>query len=104
MIDDAYAEHDPGDSTFVAPKLGKTLVPQDSEFGEPVRREYRWLQTYTAAEWLELLRTASNHRLLPDDRREQLSPRSPTRLAPKAARISIAMSQPCGRCSASSWS
>jgi SAM-dependent methyltransferase len=72
MIDAAYAEHEPGNSTCVAPEPRKTLVPEDSEFGEAVRREYRWSQTFTAAEWLELLRTASNHRLLPDERREQL--------------------------------
>ena len=72
MIDDAYAEHEPGDTTFAASEPGKTLVPEDSEFGEAVRREYRWSQIYTAAEWLELLGTASNHRLLRDDRREQL--------------------------------
>jgi SAM-dependent methyltransferase len=72
MIDAAYAEHEPGNSTCVAPEPGKRLVPEDSEFGEAVRREYRWSQTFTAAEWLELLRTASNHRLHPDQRREQL--------------------------------
>jgi SAM-dependent methyltransferase len=55
MIDAAYAEHEPGNSTCVAPEPGKRLVPEDSEFGEAVRREYRWSQTFAAAEMVGAL-------------------------------------------------
>jgi SAM-dependent methyltransferase len=41
-------------------------------FAEPVRRDYGWSRTYTAGQWIDLIGTWSNHRLLPDARRARL--------------------------------
>jgi SAM-dependent methyltransferase len=71
-IDAVYAE--------LAPEIGHRgrsgggmpeLEPAPG-FGEPVRRDYRWARSYTTREWLDLLRTQSDHRMLPADRRESL--------------------------------
>lgn len=42
------------------------------DFGLPVERDYPWAQAYTTAEWLDLLRTHSNHSLLDPDRLDPL--------------------------------
>lgn len=47
-------------------------TPPGISFEAPVRRDHRWTQTYTTAEWLDLLRTHSNHRLLPPERLDPL--------------------------------
>ena len=56
-----------------------TDVPKDaSEFEESKRfgpvqfRRYEWEQTYTTAEYLDLLLTYSNHRALPQEARGNL--------------------------------
>lgn len=47
-------------------------MPEDISFGAPVERSYAWTKRYTAATWCDLMRTSSDHRMLPEDRREQL--------------------------------
>lgn len=42
------------------------------DFGLPVERDFPWAQAYTTAEWLDLLRTHSNHRLLEPDHLDRL--------------------------------
>lgn len=75
-IDEAYERH--------APELGglprqavvqdsdETWIPDDLSFDPPIDRTYAWTRTYSTADWLDLLRTHSNHRMLPPDRRERL--------------------------------
>ncbi|GAB3684773.1 class I SAM-dependent methyltransferase [Saccharopolyspora tripterygii] len=54
-------------------------IPRNSEefhrsrrFGAPEFHEYEWEAQYTSAEYLDLLRTYSDHRRMPDSAREQL--------------------------------
>jgi SAM-dependent methyltransferase len=42
------------------------------DFGPPLERDFPWTQAYTTEEWIELLRTHSNHRLLAPDRLDRL--------------------------------
>jgi SAM-dependent methyltransferase len=69
-IDAAYAEH--------APEISKqSFAPEErvtpgSSFGPPTVREYTFARDYTAADWVDLLRTSSDHRILPRARREAL--------------------------------
>jgi SAM-dependent methyltransferase len=76
-IDEIYDRLEPG--MGVLPSCGNLPrpdhddpVPDDLAFGEPVDREIHWSVTYTTAEWLDLLQTHSNHRLLPSDRLTRL--------------------------------
>jgi SAM-dependent methyltransferase len=50
-------------------------IPPDLSFGEPVRRSYPWAQDYTPDEWVALLRTQSDHRLLPSVQLDELTGR-----------------------------
>ena len=69
-IDAAYAKYAPEPSAqSLAPK---ERVTPGSAFGPPTVRAYAFSHDYTAAEWVDLLRTASDHRILPPDRREAL--------------------------------
>jgi SAM-dependent methyltransferase len=75
-IQRAYAEH--------APELVSRAVDTNTcenfrglfarapEFGEAQCREYPWHCAYDAADYLDLLRTHSDHRLLPPDRLQRL--------------------------------
>jgi hypothetical protein len=47
-------------------------VAPGSSIGEPVEREYRGRRDYPAEEWVQLMRTSSDHRVLPPERREPL--------------------------------
>jgi SAM-dependent methyltransferase len=47
-------------------------IPPGLAFGPPVSRSIPWAHTYTTAGWLDLLRTHSNHMVLPPERREAL--------------------------------
>ena len=47
-------------------------MPEGASFGTPVERSYPWSKTYTAATWCDLMRTSSDHRMLPEERRERL--------------------------------
>ena len=50
-------------------------MPAGLSFGEPVRRSYPWVTDYTADAWVALLRTQSDHRLLPPEQLDQLTDR-----------------------------
>jgi hypothetical protein len=41
-------------------------------FGPPESRDYWWAHHYTTEEWTDLMRSSSEHRMLPDDQRERL--------------------------------
>lgn len=59
---------------FMAPE-GPPADAADSAgpgFDARIERHYAWSRTFTTGEWLDLLRTQSDHRLLPDEQREQL--------------------------------
>lgn len=43
-----------------------------ARFGDPVVRHVRWEQQYTTAQYVELLGTYSDHRILPDQKRAEL--------------------------------
>jgi SAM-dependent methyltransferase len=64
----AYRLHAPGLDGL--PTIGNAGSPEwpgntaGLDFGLPVERDYPWAQAYTTSEWLDLLRTHSNHRLL----------------------------------------
>ena len=47
-------------------------TPARAAFGPPLERAYPWTCRYGAAEWTELMRTSSDHRMLPEERRETL--------------------------------
>jgi SAM-dependent methyltransferase len=69
-IDAAYAEWAPGLSARSG--VPKERVSPGSAFGPATVREYPGSRDYTAAEWVELLRTSSDHRMLPLELRESL--------------------------------
>jgi len=46
----------------------KTLSEGRNEFGPPVLSDHPWTGAYTANEWVDLVRTASDHRMLPEGR------------------------------------
>ncbi|HXW81854.1 MAG TPA: class I SAM-dependent methyltransferase [Acidimicrobiales bacterium] len=79
QIDQVYEEVAP----HIAAKAGIGLkgdhhdevIPPGLSFGVPVRRSYPWVKEYTADEWVALLRTQSDHRLLPSEQLDQLSER-----------------------------
>ena len=77
-IDDAYAHHAPslgGPPTthWYAREGPIPLLFDDSHcFGSVIWRAYPWSQAYTSTEYLDLLRTHSDHRLLPTEQREKL--------------------------------
>ncbi len=66
-MDDAYA---PIEQALPARGLGERdrpsqgFVPSGPGFGPPIERSYDWRCSYSASEWLDLLATQSNHRLL----------------------------------------
>ena len=72
----AYAAHAPEvgglPSINDADPDGWPGVATGLDFGPPHERDFPWTQAYTTSEWLELLRTHSNHRLLAPDRLEAL--------------------------------
>jgi SAM-dependent methyltransferase len=70
QIDAAYARYAPRPS--VRSQAPRERVPPGSSFGAPVEREYRGWRDYSAAEWMELMRTSSDHKVLPAERREPL--------------------------------
>jgi SAM-dependent methyltransferase len=86
-ISDIYAEVAPS----IAAKSGigsKGAPPPDEDpvgvsFREPVRRSYPWARDYTPDEWVALLRTQSDHRLLPADQLDELTARIRTLLEAK---------------------
>jgi SAM-dependent methyltransferase len=78
-INKVYAEVAPE----IAAKSGigsKGAPPPDEQtsglsFGQPLRKSYPWTKDYTPDEWVALLRTQSDHRLLPPDQLDELTER-----------------------------
>jgi SAM-dependent methyltransferase len=72
----AYAAHAPDVAGLPRIGGGKASdwagMPNGLDFGLPLERDFPWAQAYTTAEWLDLLRTHSNHRLLEPDRLDRL--------------------------------
>lgn len=72
-IERAYAKHAAeikyrGLAGHPRPEFGP--VPDDVSFGTPQLQDYPWVCTYTASDWIDLVRTSAEHLLLPQDRRE----------------------------------
>jgi SAM-dependent methyltransferase len=47
-------------------------MPRADEFDAPLERSYPWVHTYTAGAWVDLMRTSSDHRMLPEAQRERV--------------------------------
>jgi SAM-dependent methyltransferase len=74
-IDAAYAELAPdmevrGIGVGGRPQMDP--LPPDLALGVPVKRDYAWSHAYAAKEWADLMRTQSNHRLLPPAQLDRL--------------------------------
>ncbi|HMK96014.1 MAG TPA: class I SAM-dependent methyltransferase [Acidimicrobiales bacterium] len=50
-------------------------IPAGLSFAVPLERSYEWAKDYTPDEWVALLRTQSDHRLLPPERLDELTAR-----------------------------
>ncbi len=75
QIDAVYGEHFPTLSPFNILAAGRPPVgalPPDVGFGQPVERQYPWVRRYSTQEWIDVMRTSSDHRLLPPARLEPL--------------------------------
>ena len=75
-LDDAYQRHAPAlfgppDACWYADAFVKILADARG-FAPAAVRSYPWSHAYTADEYLDLMRTHSNHRLLPEAQREAL--------------------------------
>lgn len=77
-IDAAYARHAP---TLVGPPATRwyaeegpvpELFSESGCFGQVTWRRYPWSRVYSTSEYCDLLRTHSDHRLLPEDQLESL--------------------------------
>jgi SAM-dependent methyltransferase len=69
-IDAAYAKYAPRPSA--RSQAPRERVPPGASFGRPVQRRYPGSRDYTAEAWIDLMRTSSDHRKLPAERREPL--------------------------------
>jgi len=75
-LDAVYARRVPGVS--VLPTCGGEPTPHTDEmvpeldFDDPVAHGIRWSKRYSTAEWLDLMRTHSNHALMTPDVRDPL--------------------------------
>jgi SAM-dependent methyltransferase len=74
-----YAKYDKGDrQTFVAPAAADAVSPEYAGFldnpglGDVELRRYPWDQTYSRAEYADLMRSYSNIRMMPEGERESL--------------------------------
>ena len=73
--DAAYDEHAPALTGSVSRwELDRTLdeIAAVEAFGAPTKRVFTWNHTYTTREWLTLLGTHSDHRILPEEQRIRL--------------------------------
>ncbi len=78
-LDDVYERcapelkaREPGFPGLTQPRVDQeraTEIEASGCFGPVTRRSYRWSKPYTAEEYLELLQTQSDHRMLPADQR-----------------------------------
>lgn len=75
-IDAVYDRLDPGATVLPScrglPTPDTDGMPGDLAFRPPVRRTIRWSHPYTTAEWLDLLQTHSNHRLMSPDQLDRV--------------------------------
>jgi SAM-dependent methyltransferase len=77
-IDEVYAAHAPGLDAREPGVRGRMGEPTEAElaasgrFAAVEERRYPWSRTYAAADYLRLLETQSNHRMLPADQRRRL--------------------------------
>jgi SAM-dependent methyltransferase len=76
-LDEVYRRLEPG--MGILPSCGNLPrpghddpIPDGLAFGPAVDRVIPWTRTYTTAEWVDLLQTHSNHRLLPPERLARL--------------------------------
>lgn len=69
-IDAAYAAYAPEPSAQA--EASRRPVPAKSAFAQVLTRKYESWQDYTADEWVALLRTSSDHIVLPQERRDPL--------------------------------
>jgi SAM-dependent methyltransferase len=76
-LDAVYARRVPG--VGVLPTCGGLPIPErdrdvppDLDFETPIARDIPWSVRYTTAEWIDLLQTHSNHRLMTPDVRDPL--------------------------------
>jgi hypothetical protein len=73
--DAVYDEHAPHLTSSVGRwELDRTIdeMARTARFGEPTKRVITWEQRYTTAEWVSLLGTHSDHRILPEEQRTRL--------------------------------
>lgn len=73
--DDAYDEHAPHLSSSVGRwELDRTIdeIARTARLSDATKHEITWEQTYTTAEYVSLLGTHSDHRVLPEDQRARL--------------------------------
>jgi SAM-dependent methyltransferase len=79
QIRQIYAELAPGLAEMVG--IGTKGQPPHDEippglsFGAPIQRSYPWAKDYRAEEWVALIRTQSDHRLLPPEQLDELTAR-----------------------------
>ena len=76
-INDIYARLEPGMDVLPScgnlPRPGRDdPIPDGLGFGPPVDRVIPWSHEYKRDEWIDLLQTHSNHRLLPPERLTRL--------------------------------
>jgi SAM-dependent methyltransferase len=81
-IDDVYARcapklkaRDPGFPGLKEPAVDEeraTEIESSGFFGPVTRRSFRWSKRYTTQDWLALLQTQSDHRMLPASQRADL--------------------------------
>jgi SAM-dependent methyltransferase len=81
-LDDVYERcspelkaREPGFPGLKQPRVDEeraTEIESSGFFGPVTRRSYRWSKPYTAEEYLELLQTQSDHRMLPAAQRTHL--------------------------------
>ncbi|MGH9107369.1 MAG: class I SAM-dependent methyltransferase [Acidimicrobiales bacterium] len=80
LIEEIYAEVAP-EIAGTAPTMGDPQppgergFPPELTFSDPVRKSYEWSREYSADQWVALLRTQSDHRLLPPQRLHELTGR-----------------------------
>jgi SAM-dependent methyltransferase len=69
-IDAIYQELAPKPSAVS--QAPEERVPDDSAFGAPLKREYPGFRDYAAEDWIALMQTSSDHKILPSERRKVL--------------------------------
>jgi SAM-dependent methyltransferase len=77
-VDDAYSRHAPAllgmheNRWYADAEAFRRSFAESGRFGPVTRRIHPWSRAYSPSEYVDLMRTHSNHRLLPDTQREAL--------------------------------